>query len=55
MWYPHHGFGWETMLFGGLMMVLFWGLYRWEDYNAVRPHSALDGVTPIAFAAVNKL
>ena len=26
MWYPHHGFGWETMLFGGLMMVLFWGV-----------------------------
>jgi hypothetical protein len=25
MWYPHHGLSWETMVFGGLMMVLFWG------------------------------
>lgn len=25
MWYPHHEFGWETMLFSGLMMLLFWG------------------------------
>ena len=25
MWYPHHGYSWETMIFGGLMMVLFWG------------------------------
>jgi len=25
MWYPHHGFGWEGMLFGTLMMILFWG------------------------------
>lgn len=25
MWYPHHGYSWETMIFGGLMMILFWG------------------------------
>lgn len=25
MWYPHHGFGWETVIVSGLMMLLFWG------------------------------
>lgn len=25
MWYPHGDWGWEAMLFGGLMMILFWG------------------------------
>jgi putative membrane protein len=25
MWYPHHEFGWETMIFGALMMIVFWG------------------------------
>ncbi len=25
MWYPHHGYGWETVIAGGLMMLLFWG------------------------------
>lgn len=25
MWYPHHDFSWEMILFGGLMMLLFWG------------------------------
>ncbi len=25
MGYPYHEFGWESLIFGGLMMALFWG------------------------------
>ena len=25
MWWGHGGYGWEWTMFGGLMMLLFWG------------------------------
>lgn len=50
MWYPHHGFGWETMLFGGLMMVLFWGalvaLIVWLFRAYVAPNANRERTEP---------
>lgn len=52
MWYPHHGLGWESMIFGVLMMLLFWGgliavgvwLFRaYVGPNASRSSDRSDG------------
>ena len=44
MWYPHQGIGWESMIFGGLMMFVFWGglilIGAWllQGVRGSRPH-----------------
>ena len=43
MWYTHHELSWEWMIFGGLMMVLFWGgliaLFFWLFRAYVGPNT----------------
>ena len=44
MWYPQHEFGWETLIFGSLMMILFWGgliaLFVWLFRAQMGPKAA---------------
>lgn len=48
MWYTHHGFSWEGMIFGGLMMILFWGglialvVWLFRSYVGVNPNRTSD-------------
>jgi putative membrane protein len=42
MWGYHDGFGW-WMLFGGISMILFWGVLVWVAIVAVRSLSGTPG------------